>query len=141
MKYTVPQFIDSEDKIMGPITTRQFIILLITAFFCFITYKLFDFGLFLLTAILFVILGGIMAFMRVNGQPFHFFLLNLIQTFRKPSLRVWDKEMNTAELQTLVKQPPPPPPKVRIKKEVLATTKLTELTLVVNTGGGYNPED
>lgn len=126
---------------MGPITTRQFIILLITAFLCFITYKLFDFGLFLLTAIAFVILGGIMAFMRVNGQPFHFFLLNLIQTFRKPSLRVWDKEMNTSELQSLVKEAPPPPPKVRIRKEVLATTKLNELTLVVNTGGVYNPED
>ncbi len=141
MKYTVPQFIDAEDKIMGPITTRQFLILLVVAFFCFIAYKLFDFALFLLVAIFWVIVGGILAFMRVNGQPFHFFLLNLVQTLRKPALRVWDKELETSELNNLVKHKPPPPPKVRIKKEVLATSKLNELTLVVNTGGVYNPED
>lgn len=141
MKYVVPQFIDVEDKILGPITTRQFVILLVTGFFGFIAYKLFDFGLFLLIAIVLTILGGILAFMRVNGQPFHYFLLNLVQTFRKPGLRVWDKELDTFELQTLVKEPPPPPPKARIKKEALASTKLAELTLVVNTGGVYNPED
>lgn len=141
MKYTVPQFIDSEDKIMGPITTRQFLILLVTAFLGFIAYKLFDFGLFLLVAIFWLIVGGILAFMRVNGQPFHFFLLNLVQTFRKPALRVWDKELDTGILQQYVKQKPPPPPKARIKKESLATSKLAELTLVVNTGGVYNPED
>jgi len=141
MKYTVPQFIDAEDKIMGPITTRQFIIMLASGFFCFIAYKLFDFTLFLLVAIFFVIVGGILAFMRVNGQPFHFFFLNLVQTFRKPALRFWDKELDTSTIQFLVKQKPPPPPKARIKKEVLATSKLNELTLVVNTGGVYNPED
>ncbi len=141
MKYTVPQFIDSEDKIMGPITTRQFLILLVVAFFGFIAYKLFDFGLFLLVAIFWVIVGGILAFMRVNGQPFHFFLLNLVQTLRKPALRVWDKELETSEIAALVRQKPPPPPKARIRKETLETSKLNELTLVVNTGGVYNPED
>lgn len=141
MKYTVPQFIDTEDKIIGPITTRQFIILMVTFFFGFIFYKLFDFALFLLTAIPAVIIGGIIAFMRVNGQPFHFFMLNLLQTMRRPPLRVWNKELESTEISYLVKRPPPPPPKARIKKEALAATKLTELTLIVNTGGVYNPED
>jgi hypothetical protein len=141
MKYVVPQFIDVEDKIMGPITTRQFIILMVTFFFGFIFYKLFDFSLFLLVTIPTVIIGGIIAFMKINGQPFHYFMLNLLQTMRRPSLRVWDKEPDHSDLLFLVRRPPPPPPKARIKKEVLAATKLTELTLVVNTGGVYNPED
>lgn len=141
MRYVVPQFIDVEDKIIGPLTTRQFLILLVTAFVMFIEYKLADFGLFLLTGIPTLIVGGIFAFFRVNGQPFHYFLLNMVQTFRRPSLRVWDKEYTDAELMDIIKKPPPPPPPARIRKEPLAATKLTELSLVVNTGGVYNPED
>lgn len=141
MRYVVPQFIDVEDKIIGPLTTRQFLILLVTAFVMFIEYKLADFTLFLLIGISTLIIGGIFAFFRVNGQPFHYFLLNMVQTFRRPGLRVWDKDYTDAELLDIIKRPPPPPPPPRIRKEPLAATKLTELSLVVNTGGVYNPED
>jgi len=141
MKYVVPQFIDVEDKIIGPITTRQFIILLATCFLCFIAYKAADFGLFLVLTIFFAILGLLLAFFRVNGQPFHYFLLNLVQTFKKPGLRVWDKGMSDSDLNFYIKQPPPAPPRARIVKEQFTSSKLTELSLVVNTGGVYNPED
>ncbi|HTM69016.1 MAG TPA: PrgI family protein [Candidatus Binatia bacterium] len=141
MRYVVPQFIDVEDKIIGPLTTRQFLILLVTTLIMFIEYKLADFGLFLLVGLTTFVIGGIFAFFRVNGQPFHFFLLNMIQTFRRPGLRIWNKEYTDGELMDIIKKPPPPPPPARIRKEPLAATKLTELSLVVNTGGVYNPED
>lgn len=141
MRYVVPQFIDVEDKIIGPLTTRQFLILLVTTGIMFLQYKLADFGLFLLIGIPTFALGGIFAFFRVNGQPFHFFLLNMVQTFRRPGLRIWDKEFTDSELLDIIRTPPPPPPPKRIRKDPLAATKLTELSLVVNTGGVYNPED
>src|SRR3989338_7134968 len=141
MKYTVPQFIDVEDKILGPLTTRQFLIMLITAGLMFVWFKVFDFALFLVAAIAQFMIGGTLAFFRVNGQPFHFFILNLIQTFRKPQLSTWDKSLQDDELRFFVREEPPPPPKARIKKEPLAATKLTELSLIVNAGGVYNPED
>jgi len=140
-QYTVPQFIDVEDKIMGPITTRQFVIMLVTALIMFVEYKAADFGLFLLESILTFALGGTVAFFKVNGQPFHYFLLNLIQTLRKPRLRTWDKELTTDELKRILTEPPPPPPPKRVVKTVVATTRLSELSLVVNTGGVYNPEE
>ena len=139
-KFTVPQFIDVEDKILGPLTVRQFLVMLATSFFMFIEYKLFDFTAFLATGIPTIMVGGIFAFLRVNGQPFHFFCLNLVQTVRRPSLRLWNKEYTDAELREIIKAPPPPPPVVRIRKEPLAATKLTELSLIVNTGGVYNPD-
>lgn len=141
MKYTVPQFIDVEDKILGPLTTRQFLIMLIDAGLMFVAFKLFDFTLFLLVAIVEFVIGVVLAFMRINGQPFHFFMLNLIQAFQRPKLRVWNKEFSDDELRVLFKREPPPPPKAKIRKEELAETKLTELSLIVNTGGVYNPED
>ena len=47
-QFTVPQFIDVEDKVIGPITVRQFIILLFGGGFIFIAYRLSDFVLFLI---------------------------------------------------------------------------------------------
>ena len=140
-RYTVPQFIDVEDKIMGPLTVRQFVILLIMAFIMFIEYKAFDFTAFLLVAILTFMVGGTLAFFKVNGQPFHFFLLNLLQTFRKPQLRVWDKAYTTGELKAILTAPPPKATKKRVIKKAVAGTKMSELSMIVNTGGVYNPED
>jgi hypothetical protein len=140
MKFTVPQFIDVEDKIIGPITARQFIILMVTALFIFVAYKLFDFALFIFVAVGEFAIGGTLAFFRVNGQPFHFFLLNLIQTSRRPQLRTWDKAYTDAELKAIVVAPPPPPPRKRIIKERVATSRLSELSLTLNTGGVYDPD-
>lgn len=141
MKYVVPQFIDVEDKIIGPITARQFVILLVTALFAFISYKLFDFTLFVVVGLVEFAIGGIIAFLRINGQPFHFFMLNVVQTLRRPMLRPWDKELTPGEIRELAITPPPPPPSPRIRKEALVARKLSDLSLVVNTGGIYNPEE
>lgn len=141
MRYTVPQFIDAEDQILGPLTTRQFLIMLVTVMTDAILYKALDFIAFIIFGIIILALGGIMAFFKVNGQPFHFFLLNLIQTFRRPQLRVWDKSWTDAELRDKNRTAPPPPVTKKIRKEPLAGGKLSELSLVVNTGGVYNPED
>lgn len=141
MKYVVPQFIDVEDKIIGPITSRQFVILLVTALLIFVSYKLFDFTLFVVVGLVQLGIGLIIAFLKINGQPFHFFMLNVVQTLRRPMLRPWDKELTPGEIRELAITPPAPPPPPRIRKEALVARKLSDLSLVVNTGGIYNPEE
>ena len=137
----VPQFIDVEDKILGPITTRQFAILIIDGLVMFIIYKLLYIWYALAVDLLLLAAGLVLAFVRINGQPFHFFLLNFVQTLRRPDVRVWNKELTDAEIIALskVEIPPPPPPKVY--KEAPTTSRLSELALIVNTGGVYHPED
>ncbi|MBU1146242.1 PrgI family protein [Patescibacteria group bacterium] len=139
-QFVIPQFIDVEDKIIGPITTRQFIILLAMTIILFIAYKLFTFIYFIAFGIPVFGLAVVLAFIKVNGQPFHFFLLNLIQTLRRPKLRVWNKESTGDELRQYLK-------KVEVKiipprpvKERMVATKLAELSLIVNTGGVYKGE-
>ncbi|MFA5413171.1 MAG: PrgI family protein [Patescibacteria group bacterium] len=139
-QFVIPQFIDVEDKIIGPITTRQFIILLGVTIILFIAYKLLTFLYFLAFGIPVFGLGIVLAFIKVNGQPFHFFLLNLIQTMRRPKLRVWNKESTADELRQYLKKEEvkiiPPRP----VKERMVATKLAELSLIVNTGGVYKGE-
>ena len=140
-KYVVPQFIDVEDKIMGPVTTRQFVILLVMAMLEFVFYTLFDFALLLVVGIPVFAIGSTFAFVKINGQPFHFFSLNLIQTWRKPPRRIWDKDLSDSELSAILKQAPPPPPPAKKLKARVEASKLSELTMIVNTGGVYNPEE
>ena len=92
-RFLVPQFIDTEDKIWGPITVRQFIIILVGLLFGFISYKVSDFSLFIFSSVIIAFLIGIIGFYKVNGAPFHIFALNFIETtFKKPALRIWHKE-------------------------------------------------
>jgi len=83
----------------------------------------------------------VLAFMKVNGVPFHFFILNIIQTFRRPRLRVWDKSLTDDEVKAFMTQEKPPVPPAVIRKAPAATSRLHELSLVINTGGVYQPEE
>jgi hypothetical protein len=140
-QFTVPQFIDAEDKIFGSVTARQFVILMIAGMLDALLFKLISsLVTFLLVGIPILAFAGIVAFVRINGQPFHFFILNIIQTFKKPKLRVWDKTKNTAELRVYMKEELPEPPPVFKRKENFGTSRLQELSLVVNTGGVYKPD-
>ena len=139
-QFVVPQFIDVEDKIFGPITTRQFLIILVAGLIIFLGYKYADFGLFLAIAIIAGGLALLFAFVKVNGQNFHYFLLNILQTMRRPSLRVWNKSYSTEELNYLrLQKPEEIIPKQ--EKKIPGKTHIRDLSLLVNTGGFYRPED
>lgn len=135
--FAVPQFIDVENKIFGPITTRQFILIMIAGMIDFIFYKILYFNTFVVLASLVTGIACIIAFLRINGMPFHYFLLNLIQTLIKPTFRIWRKEQITSL---------PLPEKAEVKKEFIPkpsipSSRLTSLSLVVNTGGAYKEEE
>lgn len=140
-QFVVPQFIETEDKILGPISVRQFALMLGAFFIEFILFRLLSFGVFLAIGIPLLAFAIIISFVKVNGQPFHYFGLNVIQTLKKPSLRVWDKTLSTAEIKAYMKEvveehlPPP------MRKQPISTSKLQDLTLIVNTGGVYRGEE
>lgn len=137
-QFTVPQFIDVESKIIGPVTTRQFLILLAAAVIMGISYKIFDFSLFLTIAVVVFILAATFAFVKVNGRPFHAFVLNIIQTMRRPGTRVWNNRLTVFEevdKTPFVRSETKPLPKEFYKKSHLA-----ELALIVDTKGRYKGE-
>lgn len=137
-QFIVPQFIDVEDKVIGPITTRQFIILLAGALIIGLGYKLFDFSLFIVFGLFMFGATGIVAFLKINGRPFHYFVLNLFQTFKKTKLRIWrhiyvpadsviDASVNRAAVRPIME-----------KRHT--SSRLAELSLIVDTKGAYQGE-
>ena len=139
-QFVVPQFIDVEDKVIGPITVRQFIIMLVGAGLIFIAYKLADFALFLLEGITIAMITFVVAFIKVNGRPIHYFLLNFIQTSMRSRLRVWNRTYSDAELKGYSKEKAPVLPTKIVTKNKVRASRLAELSLIVDTGGIYEGE-
>ena len=141
-QFVVPQFLDVEAKIIGPITGRQFMILMFMLLGDFVVYRVF-LSLIGLLGIALPFSGICLgfAFIRVNGQPLHYIFLNVVQTFRRPFLRVWDKDLSDVEVKARMAKPAPAPLLPPPSKRRLEGSRLNELTLVVNTGGVYSPED
>lgn len=132
MQFLVPQFIDVETKIIGPISARQFVIMLITAGLLFLYFKLFKLIIFFPSAFITATMGGVLAFGKVNGQTMHYFLLNAIGTLKRPSLKLWGRGRYIPvehEVEAVAK--------VITKKENLTESRLASMSLMVDTGGAY----
>lgn len=142
-QFLVPQFIDVENKILGPITVRQFVIMVVTIGLIFIFYKTLDFSAFLFATIMLLVISSAFAFLKINGTFFHFFILNVIQTTLRPALRVWEKEVRDSKLisKEETTEVDMPVQLARKTTKAVTTSRLNELSLVVNTGGYYKGED
>lgn len=140
-QFTIPQFIDVEDKIIGPITVRQFIVMLAGFLLMGISYKLFDFSLFITITVIVFVISVSFSFIKINGRPFHFFVLNLIQTFKRPKFRIWINEqkkyVENYEISQKEISKKSPVPEERTEPSL---SRLTELSLIVDTKGGYGGE-
>ncbi len=68
-QYQVPQFIEVEDKIFGPLTLKQFIWLAGGGGVCLIFFTLLPFYLFVALSIPVGVFSAGLAFYQVNGRP------------------------------------------------------------------------
>jgi hypothetical protein len=136
-QFVVPQFITVENKIFGPVTVRQFMILLVAGGLIFIFNRLFQLYLF---AVLTFLVGGtalIVAFVKIRGQTFHYFLLNFFAYLRLPNMRIWNKVYTDTELNALRNEYADV---VAVKEHLQRRpdrSHIRQLSLQVNTGGYY----
>lgn len=139
-QFVVPQFIDAEPKLLGPVTPRQFIILFVGVLLSALMKVLLPFWAFIVVTVIIAGLVLTLAFVKINGQSFHYFLLNMLQTFRKPSIRVWKKDLSDAYLRQFIQREEIKVETKFERKDFIGTSRLNELSLIVNTGGAYRPE-
>lgn len=141
-QFVIPQFIDVETKIIGPITVRQFLVMLVDGLFIFLTYKFCDFALFAIIGFFEFIIGAIIAFLKINGRPVHYFLINFLETVRKPKLKIWYKSWSDSELKSFIGTAKEETPhEIIAKKEFVSRSRLSEISLIVDTGGAYKGEE
>ena len=70
MEYQVPQFIEVEDKVVGPLTLKQFIYIAGTLGLCIVFFFKLPLVPGVMLSIPTIALGGALSFYKVNGKPF-----------------------------------------------------------------------
>lgn len=137
MQYKVPQNVDIEDRVIGPLSLRQFMIILIGgAVILMLNFVLVGFlrPLFWLMAIILGVGSFGIALAKYGSQNFEDFLASAMNTLSRPRQRVWGKyEDNTQvvkkEIKPIVKKSTP-------KKTLLeAHDDLSRLAELVDSGG------
>lgn len=106
MQYQVPQFIEVEDKIIGPLTGKQFFYLLGGAAIIFLLHLFFQWWLVIILGGPFAGIAVAMAFLKVNGVPFIKIMNNAVNYFFSNRLYLWRKS-------PIGKSTPPIPPLIR----------------------------
>lgn len=137
-QFVVPQFIEVEDTIIGPITTRQFIMGVVVLLILFLMYRFADLALFIVEAVILLAFYAIIAFVRINGRPFYYFVLNILRSFKRPHLRLWGKENLTWRPEEAMAVAPHIAGPARRK---IVDQELSALSLLLDTGGRYRPEE
>lgn len=92
MQFNVPQFLEVEDKIIGPLTLKQFGYLAAGGAVLFLVYQYFTFGTFIIIAIPITLFCLALAFIKIHGRPFISILGAFISYILKPKLFVWKKK-------------------------------------------------
>jgi hypothetical protein len=92
MQFEVPQFIEIEDKIFGPLTWRQFVYLGGGVGAAVVIFLVFPFILFVLLGIPIAALATALAFFPVNNRPFSYFLEAVYNYVTSNKLYLWQQK-------------------------------------------------
>ncbi|HBO16630.1 MAG: hypothetical protein UR69_C0002G0043 [Candidatus Moranbacteria bacterium GW2011_GWE2_35_2-] len=92
MLFGTPQFIDVEDKIVGPFTGKALLWMFILGAILLILWNIVSTGVFFVVAIPLGLFFLALAFYRPYNQPFANFILSAGFFFFRPKVYIWKKE-------------------------------------------------
>lgn len=126
MRFQVPQFIEVEDKIFGPLTFKQFIYLGGGVGISAVLFILLPKFLALLISVPIVIFAAALAFYKINEKPF----IDTVEAFVKytlgSKLYIWKREEKKAVPKTISERGQTEAAEVYVPK--LSQSKLKDLT-------------
>ncbi|MDO8728872.1 MAG: PrgI family protein [bacterium] len=136
MRFQVPQFIEVEDKIFGPLTFKQFIYVAGGAGLSVILFLFLPRILAIIIALPIVLFSAALAFYKINGKPF----VNIVEAFVKYTLTnklyIWKKEDKKID-STQYSKDSKPIQQVYVPK--LSESRLKELTWSLDIKENQNP--
>ena len=132
MQFQVPQNIDLEDKIVGPLTLIQFLYVLAGGL---INYLLLIFiGMKIIFWILAIPIGLFalaLAFLKIQDQPLSSFVKAGLIYFSRPRMRYWQRKGYL--LEVILAKPKKVAPKVILPKRKIEKSELEKLSQMLDT--------
>jgi hypothetical protein len=108
MLFNIPQFIDKEDKIVGPLTAKQLGWMFGAGGVMLLLWAVLDITAFIVASIPVMAIFGGLAFYRPNNMSLIAFLFSSVQFFFRPKMYVWKREPDMIQVKKKT------PKKVRI---------------------------
>ncbi len=96
MQFQVPQFIDIEDKIVGPFSLKQFGYLAAAALLIFILFFILKTALWIIVAIPIALFAAALALVKYNGRPLPYLILSIFRHFWRPRFYLWQHKRPAA---------------------------------------------
>lgn len=129
MQFAVPQFTDVEDKLIGPLTLKQFLFLLATGGVVLFFYSLLGLSIFFfLFAVPVALIGLGMAFGKFNGRPLYGYSGAFFSFVSRPQARIFMRE----EPNVIIKIAPQKSQAVVNKLEEPAESRLKKLAYLLD---------
>ena len=91
MLFNIPQFIDKEDKIVGPFTAKQLGWMAAAATILLVLFGLLDTSAFFIAALPVCAIFAALAFYRPNDQPLILFILSSLNFAFRPKIYIWKR--------------------------------------------------
>ncbi|MDP3997213.1 MAG: PrgI family protein [bacterium] len=136
MRFQVPQFVDIEDKIIGPFTLKQFLIYLFSVMALVPVFLTTDLSLFLTVAIPVIGVAALFAHFKLNGKSLFVVLMSAVRFFLNGQLYLWRR---TADDKPLVLRGEEYGGKEGVGAET--ATSLSERARALETAGNVSKED
>lgn len=132
MMFSVPQFIDVEDKIAGPLTWRQLLWMIGMGAVLLVSFNFFDGALFIIMAIPTVLFFVAFAFYRPNGFPMTQFIFYAVLFLFRPKVSVWERP---TKVKPNLKAPKEKIVPLAPEEKQINQAKLTELARILDQHG------
>ena len=94
MRFKVPQYIEIEDKVIGPLTFKQFLASLGGAGILLILWFTLSLGLFIILAVPIGAIFGLIIFSKYQGRPLSGLVGPFIAYLTKPKLYLWKRKID-----------------------------------------------
>jgi hypothetical protein len=93
MQYLLPQFIDVEDKLIGPLTLKQFLVMLGIGAVIFMYFTVFNLGIvFYLLSIPTAIFGAYITWYKYNGKPIYAYVIPFVMYMVSPRQLIYARQ-------------------------------------------------
>lgn len=132
MMFSVPQFIDVEDKIAGPLTWKQLLWMIGMGAVLLTLFNFFGVALFIITGIPVVLLFVAFAFYKPDGFPLTTFIFYAILFLFRPKVSVWERPTNR---KAPVKLPEKKTEDISTQPKHMDNEKLKELARILDSRG------
>lgn len=146
MAVKIPQNIDKEDKLVGPLTLKQFLYILGAGSLIFITYQYYIeeylyFTEFIIISILISALALFLAFLKINGRPSIIFLGNILSYIFTAKTRFWITDNKTSLTKLKITNSKNKPQEKFGQNNTPDYGKVEKLARILDTGGKIDTEE